>query len=1034
MWHYRLIFHCIIFSLIAATLSACSGGSGSSSQATAPNVGYVVDAPVAGVTYQCGALNGVTGSDGSFLYDSNTACTFKIGNVTLGALNSAPSDGIVTPFDLAGVSRSDSSNPNAVAIAQFIQTIGTASGGAIQIPIAVANALGTVTNVNIINNGAALSSSTLITLVKAATNNAVSSLVPASTAAAAMNASIAMQLPNLDPCKGAVQNCPSNGGNPTSSGPGSPGSGSSSGASSGNGTLPAPTLTTGPGPTLTAFNTTVGFSAVSNIDASAYYVLLPVSLAAPSAAQIMAGTNASGLAVSLSGRGSLLAGMASNFSIGGLSYSSAYKLYFVSAVSTSAVSNVVVSTVTTGAQPQSPDVTTSFSGSITPSGNTISFTLTPDVTSTAYYVILRSTSSVPSAAQIIAGKDANNAGVQLSGSGAMSAGVTKSFSGIGLAYSSNYVLYLTATNIADPTKTSNVLSASISTGDDPNSVTTSITVGDPSALGSSSLISWLTPVKRFFGINSFGLIPKAYATNSPCSVNSQKLVTYLKSGNTKTVNIVGSSNGGLNVDDGSGQECITAMQDATNFIAFSAPNVVSGNSVCDLLFYRKSDSKIFGSHPDLASALPGVNTAGVKATYQIGAADSGSINADWTGVANLNNGGYKAYGSQNGKYFLASFQVTIGADLYIGITKFNLQAANGPTSTIVWLKRQTIDSTSFSGYTSYAPYLSSFIGLENGDVILNYFDIYTNSWPPISAAKRGYIAVNDSLSNPSQQPFNFLWQSQFYDTRSQGPIPGGTGLISGSLADYVMNNAAALGVPTFRNIQGTLLSITSDPSSSARSIFVTIQGEYNATPNTPYTVLQVTFNSDASIAGVSSLGKAGDPYAQTVYGGNLYNLSRIGIPYGGSYSAKIISHSMTQGANAVDVDVFHNSTPGAFTFSVFRTKDYIFLLEGFNNYFGGNMTGSNKVYAYNLKTGAGSQVSLSKLTNSSYTLTVASANYLSNQLQMVGAIGSNQWTAVVDINGVSQLRTYPAASTLPSGVQNISLQDQLGTAVKSISY
>ena len=1030
---FRSFVYPISILCVASVLLACSGGAGSS--ATAPSVGYVVDAPVQGLAYQCGALSGVTGSDGSFLYDANTACTFKIGNVTLGALNSAPSDGIVTPFDLAGVSRSDNSNPNAVAIAQFIQTIGTSSGGAIQIPAEVVNALGTITNVNIINNGTALSSPALISLVKTATNNAVTALVPASTAATAMNSAITAQFPNLDPCKGAVQACNSNSSTPSSSSSGTISGGSSSNppSSSGSVVVAAPNLTTAPGQTLTAVNTTVGFSAVSDINSTGYYVLLAANQAAPSAAQIIAGTNASGVGVSLSGNAPLVAGVATNFSIGNLSYSSAYKLYFVASTSASAVSNVAVSSIATGAQPLPPNLTPSFSGSITPPGNTISFTLTSDVTATAYYVILPSTSSIPSATQIIAGKDANNVTASISGSGAMSAGVTKSFSGIALAYSSNYVLYLTATNIADAKQIASVSSATITTDVDPNTVTTSITVGDPGALSSSSLISWITPIKKFLGINSFGVISKAYATSSPCSVNSQKLVTYLKSGNTKTVDVVGSSNGSLSVDDGSGQECITAMQDATNFIAFSAPNIVSGNSVCDLLFYRKSDSKIFCSHPDLASALPGVNTAGVKATYQIGAIDTGYVGADWTGVANLNNGGYKAYGSQNGKYFIASFKVIIGADVYIGVTKFNLQGAYGPTSTIAWLKKQTIDA-SFSGYTYYSPYLSSFIGLENGDVILNYFDINDGgSWPPVSAAKRGYIAVNDSITNPSLQPFNFLWQSQFYGG-NYGPIVSGTGLISGSLADYVMNNAAALGVPTFRNIQGTLLSITSDPSSSARSIFVTIQGEYNATPNTPYTVLQVTFNSDASIAGVSSLGKAGDPYAQTVYGGNLYNLSRIGIPYGGGYSAKIISHSMTQGANAADVDVFHNSTPGAFTFSVFRTKDYIFLLEGFNNYFGGNMTGSNKVYAYNLKTGAGSQVSLSKLTNSSYTLTVASANYLSNQLQMVGAIGSNQWTAVVDINGVSQLRTYPAASTLPSGVQNISLQDQSGTAVKSISY
>ena len=190
-----------IFGLVAI-LASCGGGGGSSN-VTVPLIGHVVDSPVEGLSYTCGGLSGATGSDGSFSYDAGSACTFKIGNVTIGAFNSAPTDGIVTPHDLAGVSRSEIMNGGAVAIAQFLQSLddGTSSGK-IKIPQSVANALSAVPVQKIINSNA-ISQSELASLVSTATGN-TKTLVSASTAAAAMNSYIRTTFPNLDPSKGGI--------------------------------------------------------------------------------------------------------------------------------------------------------------------------------------------------------------------------------------------------------------------------------------------------------------------------------------------------------------------------------------------------------------------------------------------------------------------------------------------------------------------------------------------------------------------------------------------------------------------------------------------------------------------------------------------------------------------------------------------------------------------------------------------------------------------------------------------------------------
>ena|GEM_PF-2968503 len=85
-------------------------------------VGYLLDAPVANMSYQCGKIRGKTASDGEFEC-SSLPITFTIGNFEVGTLNQMTHDGKVYPQDLVGVSRDKISDPEVLKVASFLQSI-----------------------------------------------------------------------------------------------------------------------------------------------------------------------------------------------------------------------------------------------------------------------------------------------------------------------------------------------------------------------------------------------------------------------------------------------------------------------------------------------------------------------------------------------------------------------------------------------------------------------------------------------------------------------------------------------------------------------------------------------------------------------------------------------------------------------------------------------------------------------------------------------------------------------------------------------
>lgn len=152
------------------TLSLAIAGCGSDG-ASNPLEGRFIDDPVRGLTYTCTGggksdNTGKTSATGGFSYFDGQTCTFKIGKVTLGPAVKVGTDSVITPQDVAGVSRAATDAPSALAIAQFLQSFndGSASGSLV-IPDDVHTKLENVTAVSLVSSTRTVSSDELTALV-----------------------------------------------------------------------------------------------------------------------------------------------------------------------------------------------------------------------------------------------------------------------------------------------------------------------------------------------------------------------------------------------------------------------------------------------------------------------------------------------------------------------------------------------------------------------------------------------------------------------------------------------------------------------------------------------------------------------------------------------------------------------------------------------------------------------------------------------------------------------------------------------------
>ena len=113
----------IVMSLAAAgavMMTGC-GSSHHHDEAKAYN-GVFVDDEVAGVTFQCGDVKGVTDAKGQFgTCPAGSTVTFSVGNLVLGS-SSATKDGVFFVTDIVGVPRGSTDNEKVLKIAQVLQS------------------------------------------------------------------------------------------------------------------------------------------------------------------------------------------------------------------------------------------------------------------------------------------------------------------------------------------------------------------------------------------------------------------------------------------------------------------------------------------------------------------------------------------------------------------------------------------------------------------------------------------------------------------------------------------------------------------------------------------------------------------------------------------------------------------------------------------------------------------------------------------------------------------------------------------------
>ena len=131
---------CSVFVLLG--LSACGGGSSSTTPDAITATGKFIDAPVEGLKYVSGGHNGFTGASGEFTYEVGQSVTFSVGGVVVGQALGA---NVVTPIDLvktvaASGTSVTASTPEVVQIAQFLLTASSLTTTGIKIDPAITSA------------------------------------------------------------------------------------------------------------------------------------------------------------------------------------------------------------------------------------------------------------------------------------------------------------------------------------------------------------------------------------------------------------------------------------------------------------------------------------------------------------------------------------------------------------------------------------------------------------------------------------------------------------------------------------------------------------------------------------------------------------------------------------------------------------------------------------------------------------------------------------------------------------------------------
>lgn len=107
--------------LLVGFMAGCSSDSDSDGSAGV-KVGFLIDSPIAGITYECDSKSGITDSSGRFECE-NPPVVFKIGLLVIGTLDSLTIDSKVYPQDLLGISRSNFNDVELIALTRLLQSL-----------------------------------------------------------------------------------------------------------------------------------------------------------------------------------------------------------------------------------------------------------------------------------------------------------------------------------------------------------------------------------------------------------------------------------------------------------------------------------------------------------------------------------------------------------------------------------------------------------------------------------------------------------------------------------------------------------------------------------------------------------------------------------------------------------------------------------------------------------------------------------------------------------------------------------------------
>lgn len=156
----------VLVASLAVCMAACGGSTSSSpTPGTAPVVtapeavtpgavatGVFVDAPVKGLSYECGTIKGKTDDTGAFTYITGQPVIFKLGNVVVGTADGAT---VITPREIA--KKADSAlfgtglDDAAKKVVKFLLSVGTVSANTLTITPAVFSNASSATNMKTLN-------------------------------------------------------------------------------------------------------------------------------------------------------------------------------------------------------------------------------------------------------------------------------------------------------------------------------------------------------------------------------------------------------------------------------------------------------------------------------------------------------------------------------------------------------------------------------------------------------------------------------------------------------------------------------------------------------------------------------------------------------------------------------------------------------------------------------------------------------------------------------------------------------------------